>query len=359
MSSDFVSNEQIIQAARQNLTQSAWAYVSGASESETTMRRNRLAFDRIAFRPRILVDVSSIDPSTTFIGHKMRIPVVLAPIGSLQTFVTGGGTAATKAAAEFGTMHVVSSVTEPSLEEIAASGDNPKVFQLYVRGDFSVIEEIVGRAMDAGYTSLCLTVDSAHYSRRERPMLVGWAPPTSRRPAERSFQAELTWDYMDRIKELARGRPFMLKGVATAEDAALAVEHGVDVIWVSNHGGRQLDHGQGTMDMLPEIVDAVAGRADIVLDGGVQRGGDVLRAVALGAKAVAIGKLQGWGLGAAGVEGLVRVLEILEEEIVVAMALLGVTSIDQLSPKYVCEAEAVTPPHEMSTWVNMSNPRIL
>ena len=114
-----------------------------------------------------------------------------------------------------------------------------------------------------------------------------------------------------------------------------------------------------TTARLPEIVDAVAGRADIVLDGGVQRGGDVLRAVALGAKAVAIGKLQGWGLGAAGVEGLVRVLEILEEEIVVAMALLGVTSIDQLSPKYVCEAEAVTPPHEMSTWVNMPNPRIL
>ncbi len=151
----------------------------------------------------------------------------------------------------------------------------------------------------------------------------------------------------------------MLKGVATAEDAALAVEHGVNVIWISNHGGRQLDHGQGTMDMLPEIVDAVAGRADIVLDGGIQRGGDVLRALALGAKAVAIGKLQGWGLGAAGVEGLVRVLEILEEEIVVAMALLGVTSIDQLSPKYMCEAEAVTPPHEMSTWVNMPNPRIL
>ena len=359
MRSEFVSNEEIVQAARGNLTQSAWAYLAGASESETAMRRNRLAFDRLAFRPRILVDVSSLDPSMTFIGHKLRIPVMLAPIGSLQTFVDGGGATATKAAAEFGTMHVVSSVTEPTLEEIAAAGDNPKVFQLYVRGDFSVIEEIVGRAMDAGYTALCLTVDSAHYSRRERPMLVGWAPPTSRRAADRSYQAELTWDYMDRIKELARGRPFMLKGIATAEDAELAVDHGVDVIWVSNHGGRQLDHDRGTMDMLPEIVDAVAGRADIVLDGGIQRGGDVLKAIALGVKAVAIGKLQGWGLGAAGADGLVRLLEILEEEIIVAMALLGVTSIDQLSPNYVCKAEAVTPPHEMSTWVNMPGTRIL
>ncbi len=358
MSSDFVSNEEIIQAARGNLVQGAWAYLVGASESETTMRRNRLAFDRIAFRPRILVSVSSIDTSTTFIGHKMRIPVMLAPIGSLQTFTPEGGAAAAKAAAEFGTMHVVSSVTEPSLEEIASSGDNPKVFQLYVRGDWSTIEDIVSRAMDAGYMSLCLTVDTAHYSRRERPLLTRWAPPTRRRTGDRSYQAELTWETMDKIKELARGRPFMVKGIATAEDAELAVEHGVDVIWVSNHGGRQLDHGLGTMDMLPEIVDAVAGRADIVLDGGVQRGGDVLRAVALGVKAVAIGKLQGWGLGSAGVAGLVRVLEIQEEEIVVAMGLLGITSIDQLSPSYVCKAEAVTPPHEMSTWVNMPNPRI-
>ena len=163
---------------------------------------------------------------------------------------------------------------------------------------------------------------------------------------------------MDRIKELA-GLPFMLKGVAAAEDAVLAVEHGVDVIWVSNHGGRQLDHGLGTMDMLGEIVEAVEGKADIVLDGGVQRGGDVAKAVALGAQAVAIGTLQAWGLGAAGAAGLVRVMEILEEELVVAMGLLGVTSIDQLTPAYVCKAEAVTASHEMSAWVNMPEDRIL
>lgn len=358
MSSQFVSNEQFIQAARRNLAQGAWDYLVGGSESETTMRRNRLSFDRIAFRPRVLVDVSSIDPSTTFLGHKLRTPVMLAPIGSLQTFAPEGAVAVTKAAAEFGTMHVLSSVTQPSLEETAAAASNPKVFQLYVHGDMGWVEDIVGRVKQAGYLSLCLTVDTASYSRRERPMLSGWNPPTRRGAIDRSHQASLTWEKASRIKEMA-GLPFMLKGIATAEDAILAVEHGVDVIWVSNHGGRQLDQGLGTMDLLREVVDAVAGRADIVVDGAVHRGADVAKAIALGARAVAIGRLQGFGLTADGTAGVVRVLEILEEELVVAMALMGVTRIDQLTPAYVCEAEAVTPPHEMSAWINIPGGRIL
>ena len=151
----------------------------------------------------------------------------------------------------------------------------------------------------------------------------------------------------------------MLKGIATAEDAKIAVDHDVEVVWVSNHGGRQLDHGQGTMEMLPEIADAVDGKAEIVLDGGVQRGADILKAVALGATTVALGKLQGWGLAADGQAGITRMLEILEDEITVAMALLGVTSIDQLDPSYVCEAESVIPAHEMSAWTNMPGNRIL
>ena len=358
MATEFVSNEQIVQVARRNLNQSAWDYLVGGSESETTMRRNRLAFDRIAFRPRVLVDVSNVDPSITFLGQKMRIPVILAPIGSLQRFTPQGGVAATKASAEFGTMHVVSTVTEPSLEETAASTDHPKGFQLYVREDWKWVEDILGRVKQAGYSSLSLTVDLARYSRRERPMLGSWTPPPARNPREASYQASLTWESMERIRDVV-GLPFMLKGVATAEDAALAVEHGVDVIWISNHGGRQLDHGLGTMEMLPEIVEAVAGKADIILDGGIQRGGDVLKAIALGAKAVAIGKLQAWGLAAAGQEGLVRVLEILEDELISAMGLLGVTSIDQLTPAHVRKAEAVTMPHEMSAWVNMPGNRIL
>lgn len=355
---DFLSNEEIVRAARRNLSQGPWDYLVGGSESETTMRRNRLAFDRLAFRPRILVDVSHVDPSATFLGQRLRIPVMLAPIGSLQVFDPAGAAASARAAATFGTMPVVSSATLPSLEETAAASDGPKIFQLYVHGDMDWVRDIVGRVKAAGYIALCLTVDVAAYSRRERPMLTRWLTPTQRNRVDRNYLAALTWDTMDMIKELA-GLPFMLKGVATAEDAALAVEHGVDVIWVSNHGGRQLDHEIGTMDMLPEIVEAVAGRAAIVLDGGVQRGSDVLKAIALGAQAVAIGKLQGWGLAAAGVDGLVRVLEILEHEIRVAMGLLGVTRLDQLNARYLCRVDPVTPAHEMSAWVNMPGGRIL
>src|SRR5919109_4132235 len=164
VSLDFVSNEEIIQEARRRVNQGAWDYLVGGSESETTLRRNRLAFDRIAFRPRILVDVSHTDPSTTFLGQKLRIPAILAPIGSLQTFDPAGGVASTRAATEFGIMHAVSSVTEPTLEETAAATPTPKIFQLYVHGDMKWTEEIIGRVKQAGYAALALTVDVAHYS---------------------------------------------------------------------------------------------------------------------------------------------------------------------------------------------------
>src|SRR5205823_2291335 len=158
------------------------------------------------------------------------------------------------------------------------------------------------------------------------------------------WQAALTWDTMDKIRDMA-GLPFMLKGVQTAEDAEIAVDHGVDYIWVSNHGGRQIDHGLGSLDTLPEIAEAVKGRAKIIVDGGVQRGSDILKALALGADVVALGRLQGWGLAAGGQDGLVRMLEILEDELISAMGLTGLTSIDQVTPKYVCKTESVTLPH--------------
>ena len=175
---------------------------------------------------------------------------------------------------------------------------------------------------------------------------------------DRRHLASLTWETMDIIKEMA-GLPFMLKGVQTAEDAEIAVQHGVDVIWVSNHGGRQIDHGLGSMETLPEIVQAVQGKARIIVDGGVQRGTDILKAVALGADVVALGRMQAWGLAAGGKDGIVRMLEILEDELVCAMGLTGLTSMSQVTPKYVCKAEPVTPSHEMSAWVNMPVGRIL
>jgi glycolate oxidase len=357
MSLDYVSAQEIILAAREKLEQGPWDYLVGGSETETTMRRNRLGFDRLAFRPRILVDVSEVDASTTFLGHRLRVPVLLAPIGSMQTFDPDGAAAVTRAAGEFGTIHVVSSVTEPSLEEIAAATPNPKVFQLYVHGDWDWTRAILDRVKAAGYVGLCITADTALYSRRERPLLSRYMPPTRRARTEPQWLASLTWEKLDRIKEYA-GLPFMLKGVATAEDAALAVQHGVDVIWVSNHGGRQLDHGRGSVDVLPEIVQAAAGRARIILDGGIQRGSDVLKALALGADVVAIGKLQGFGLAAGGADGVVRILELLELELVAAMGLLGVTRLDQVTAAHICTAEPVNWPHEMSAFPNLPNGQV-
>jgi glycolate oxidase len=348
MSLDFVSNQEIIVAARRNLTQNVWDYLTGGAESETTMRRNRYGLDGLAFRPRILVDVSHVDASTAFLGQKLRIPVMLAPIGSLQSITPAGGVAVAKAAEEFGTLNFVSSVTQPSLEEIAAAGPNPKIFQLYVQGDLKWVQDVLTRVKKAGYIALCLTVDTAHYGHRERQMMDRWLPP-SRRGVGYEHRAGLTWNTVDAIKEMA-GLPFILKGVATAEDAAIAVDHGVETIYVSNHGGRQLDHGRATIDMLPEIVEAVRGKAQVVLDGGILRGSDVLKAIALGASAVCIGKLQGWGLAAAGEAGLVRVLELLEDEITTAMALLGVTQLAQLSPAYLCKVPPLGPAHEMSAF---------
>ena len=355
MTLDFVSNEEIVHAARKNLKQGQWDYLVGGSESETTLRRNRLGFDRLAFRPRVLVDVSHIDTSTTFLGQPLRMPVLLAPIGSLQEFHPAGAANSSIAAHEFGIMPVISSATEPSLEETAVAAPGPKIFQLYVRGDAAWTRDILQRVKAAGYIALALTVDLAVYSRRERPMLTRYLTPTRRAPAEPKWLASLTWETMDAIRA-EWGGPFMLKGIATAEDAELAVQHGVDVIWVSNHGGRQLDHGLGAIEVLPEIVEAVRGRAKIVLDGGVQRATDIVKAVALGADAVAIGRLHGWGMAAAGKDGVVRVLEILEHEMISAMGLLGTPSLKDLNPRFLRAAEPVTPPHEMSGWVNM--PRI-
>jgi glycolate oxidase len=357
---DFVTNEEIIQEARRRVPQGVWDYLVGGSESETTLRRNRRAFDSVAFRPRVLIDVSNVDTSTDLLGHKLRIPAILAPIGSLQVFDPEGGVAATKAATEFGIMHCVSSATLPALEETAAATDSAKIFQLYIHGDDDWVADMVSRAKDSGYVALALTVDTAHYSRRERPMLTRYQPPTRRGHLDpvRNFQAKLTWDMADRIRNAA-GLPFMLKGIQTAEDAEIAIQHGVDFIWVSNHGGRQIDHGLASLDTLPEIVQAVNGKARIILDGGVQRGGDIAKAIALGADIVALGRLQGWGLAAAGVPGCVRMLEILEDELICAMALSGLTSIGQISSKYVCRTEPIGDSHEMSSWVNMPVARVL
>jgi glycolate oxidase len=219
----------------------------------------------------------------------------------------------------------------------------PMIYQLYVRGDEAWVVERVKRAVDLGYVAFCLTVDAAMYSRRERDIERRFIPTARQSVTGQSIQAAMTWD----LVEMLRDRfdiPLILKGVATAEDATLAVQHGIDIVYVSNHGGRQLDHGLGAIDVLPEVVKAVAGRARVMVDGGFVRGTDIVKAIALGADAVGIGKLLGWGLAAGGEAGVTRVLELLEIEMQMAMALLGAASLAELEAAHLCPARPVDAP---------------
>jgi glycolate oxidase len=219
------------------------------------------------------------------------------------------------------------------------------VFQLYVRGDDAWVDDHVKRALDHGYAAFCLTVDVAMYSRRERDLIGRFVKPwRATAPAGSTYQSGLSWAQVRRFKDKHNGPnalPLILKGIATVEDAELAVEHGVEVIYVSNHGGRQLDHGLGSAAVLPEIVRAVRGRAEVWVDGGFMRGTDIVKAIALGAKAVGLGRLPCLGLAAAGVPGLVRALEILENEVQTCLGLLGVTSFAELTPRHVAAAPPV------------------
>lgn len=350
LAEQFLTLQEIVTAARSNLAPGPWSYLVGGAETETTVRRNRMALDSIAFRPRVLRDVSRIDSSNTFLNQPVRLPVFLAPIGGLESIVEGGAASAARAAAQFGVPQMLSSVCQPGLEETAAAADTVRVFQLYVRGDDAWTDDYVRRAKDNGYRAFCFTVDVAAYSRRERDIVGRFVKPWRARAIEgAAFQAGLSWDQVKRYKD-KHDLPLIIKGIATVEDAGIAVQHGVEVVYVSNHGGRQLDHGLGSAAVLPEIVKAVNGKAEVWVDGGFMRGSDVVKAIALGAKAVGIGRLTGLGLGAAGVAGLVRTLELLEDEIRICLGLLGVTSYAELTPAHLAAAPPANAPDTFSAF---------
>ncbi|PYN81220.1 MAG: alpha-hydroxy-acid oxidizing enzyme [Candidatus Rokuibacteriota bacterium] len=349
LESRFQTLHEIVRAARMNLAPGPWDYLAGGAETETTLRRNRQALDSLAFRPRVLRNVSKIDSTSSLFGRAVRIPVMIAPVGSVESFEPGGGATAAKASAEFNVPQMLSSVCNPGLEAVAAAADNFRIFQLYVRGDDAWVDEHVKRAKDNGYAAFCLTVDTASYSRRERDLARRFVKPWRLRATGFDFQAGLNWDHVKRFKDL-HDIPLILKGIATAEDAALACDHGVEGVYVSNHGGRQLDHGRGTMDILPEVVAAVRGRATIIVDGAFMRGTDVVKGIALGAHAVGIGRLSCCGLAAAGQAGLVRVFELLEEEIRICLALLGVDRLAAVNPSYLHAATPVRPAHVTSAF---------
>ncbi len=347
---DFQVLHEIVAKARQNLNQNDWDYIVGAAETETTLRRNRLALDSIAFRPRVLRDVSRIDTSVEAFGRRLRLPVMFAPVGSLESFHDGAAADVVRAANEFGVAHMLSSVCEPGLEKVAeAAPDAVRFFQLYVRGDEAWVDDYAARAVANRYSAFCLTVDTAIYSRRERDIAKRHVVAGRRRASGREFQAALDWRTVERLRKRF-DIPLAIKGIATAEDVKIALDHGVEWIYVSNHGGRQLDHGRGSMDVLPEIVAAAAGRAKIMVDGGFARGTDIVKAIAAGASLVGLGRLQCYALAAGGEGALVRLLELLEDEVMRCLGMLGVTRFADLEPACLHPAPPVTSPHVLSAF---------
>ncbi|WP_426407269.1 alpha-hydroxy acid oxidase [Bradyrhizobium ganzhouense] len=346
----FQNLHEFIRKARSNLNQNAWDYIVGAAETETTMRRNRMALDEIAFRPRVLRDVRKVSGSVEHFGRKMRLPVVLAPVGALEIFDPHGAASVARAAGTFGASHMLSSVSEPGLEKTAeAAPDALRMYQLYVRGDDAFVADVVSRAEKAKYAAFCLTVDTAHYSRRERDIAKRYVRESRLRATGGDFQKGLEWRTVKMVKDKFK-IPLILKGIATAEDAQIAIDHGVEWIYVSNHGGRQLDHGRGAMHVLPEVVDAVKGRAKIMVDGGICRGTDIVKAIAAGADLVGIGRLQCWALAAAGETGVARMLELLEDEVLRCLGLLGATSFAEVNKSCLHQATATNAPSVFSAF---------
>jgi glycolate oxidase len=347
----FKTLQEIAVQAKANLSRDHWDYLVGGAETESSVKRNRYGLDSWVFRPRILNDVSQVNATTEFLGQQHRLPVILPPIGSVQVFEEGGGESVARAAAEFGVLQVLSSVCLPDFETIAERVPGPRGYQLYLMKDQEWMDDVIGRAIEAGYTAFCLTADTQTYSRRERDILKGFYPPSGSRidNADFGYQARMNWDTVAHIKD-EFDIPLMIKGVNAGEDARLCVEAGGDVVWVSNHGGRQLDHTRACIDALPEVVKAVDGRVPVVVDGGFLRGADVVKGLCLGADMVAMGRLEGLAMAAGGADALVRALEIVEHEITTAMALMGISELEDLNPSLLERAQPLTAPHVLSAF---------
>ncbi|MBV9706442.1 MAG: alpha-hydroxy-acid oxidizing protein [Chloroflexi bacterium] len=316
--------------ARAHMDAAAWDYYQGGSDDEVTLRANRSAFERIRLRPRMLVDVNTIDMRTTVLGTAVSMPILVAPTGFHGLAHPQGECLTVQGVGQANTLMTVSTVSTRSLEEIAHVASGPLWFQLYVRHNLKTSEALVRRAQAAGYLAIVLTVDTPVLGRRERDERNDFTMPSHARstnfsdvPKERILEVLIpTWKTVDWLHSLT-SLPILLKGILTAEDALLALEHGIAGIVVSNHGGRQLDGVQASIEALPEVVEAVAGRCEVFLDGGIRRGTDVLKALALGARAVLVGRPILWGLAANGQEGVRHVLELLRAELKLAMQLAG------------------------------------
>lgn len=369
-----INVDQLRRQARRRLPRMLFDFIEGGAEDERTLHANREAFDLVHLRPRVLVDVAARSTRTTVVGQELDLPVVLAPVGLARIAGPAGELAAARAAASAGTVSVVSTASSVSLEDVAAATDAPQWFQLYPWGDRNEVTTMIARARSAGYTVMVVTVDVPITGARERDLRNGMTVPP--RPtlgniadlalhprwlaslafgpainfANLAGQSDTgpknvvslaqrhttlvnpghTWEDLRWMRDLWPGK-VVLKGVTCAQDAARAVDSGCDGVVVSNHGGRQLDQLPGTLQVLPEIVRAVGNDVDVLLDGGVRRGTDVVKALALGAKAVLVGRPWVYGLAASGDRGVRRALEIFADEIDRTLALVGVADVRQLS----------------------------
>jgi isopentenyl diphosphate isomerase/L-lactate dehydrogenase-like FMN-dependent dehydrogenase len=342
----YPSNVNLLPAARAALDEPTWAYLVGGSGSEATLRRNRLAFERLAFLPRIFRDVSGVSPATRAFGLPFRIPVMMAPVGSLEVFHPDGSEGVAAACRDLPIMQVVAGVGP-----MADADGSGRAYQIYPAGDLSWLRETVATIESCGYAAVVLTGDVAARARRERQSLAGFAI-AGKPPPDRARLASMTWSDVEALRDMT-SLPVILKGVQTGADARIAVDIGVDGVWVSNHGGRQLDAGRSSLDALVEIRESIGGDTTVILDGGVLTGSDVLKAVALGADLVALGKLQCFALAAGGTPMVRSMLEVLEDEIVSQMGLLGVTRLEEVGAATVCESISSEPPELLDPWAHL------
>jgi L-lactate dehydrogenase (cytochrome) len=383
-----INIEDLRRRARRRLPRALFDFVDGGGEDEWSVRENRAAFERITFRPRVLVDVSKRDMTTTVLGQKLASPIVCAPTGMPGLLWPRGEVEAAKAAAKAGSIYTLATRATCSIEEVAEATNGRVWFQVYVWQDREMTRQLVERAAAAGAKAMFLTVDVQVVSQRERDLRNGFVVPpkvtfknatdTLRRVdwlwrmlrgpkiTDRNFlglssraggsdlvhlggyvnslyDASVSWDDFRWFRSLWDG-PLVVKGITTAEDARLAVDHGADGVVVSNHGGRQLDYLPASIDVLPEIVDAVNGRAEVLLDSGVRRGTDVVKALALGAKACLVGRPYLWGLASGGQAGVERTFSILNTEIDRTLALLGRPTLADLDPTAVRHTHRVATP---------------
>lgn len=333
---------QVIARAREVIDPRVYEWAAAGAGQGATVERNRLVLNSLALVPRVGIDVSEVDPSSSFLGAPLAFPVMLSPVGALALYDSGDALAAATVATELGTSAICSIHTNSGWEAVAATAPGRHFFQLYVAGDRRWLADILSRVEEAGFAGVCVTLDAPVIGRRDLSLESEfiWRTPSGMPPSlqqhgwDESFRSRFAWSDLEWLCGQV-GLPVFVKGVMAPDDAVTAVDCGVAGLFVSNHGGRMVDHSLSAIEALGEIVAAVPDDVDVAVDGGFQGGADVCKALALGAKAVGIGRLQCWGLGAGGRAGLARVMEILSEELALTMANIGARSVGEINPDHV------------------------